>query len=163
MSDLFALQKEITGRIANTLNLELVTAEAARPTDNPDALDYILRGRAARAKPNSPDVLGQAINLFERALSVDPQSVEAQTQFALSLGSRVLDGMTTSAAADLARAEQLVNQALAVSPRYPVVHLVKAEMMRARYRYEEAIPDYETALAPIPTWHRRCTHSASAS
>ena len=38
MGDLFALQKEITGRIANTLNLELVTVEAARPTDNPDAL-----------------------------------------------------------------------------------------------------------------------------
>jgi len=48
LSDLFALQKEITGRIANTLNLELVAAEAARPTDNPDALDYILRGRSVR-------------------------------------------------------------------------------------------------------------------
>ena len=150
MSDLFALQKEITGRIANTLNLELVTAEAARPTDNPDALDYILRGRAARTKPNSPEVLGQAINLFERALSVDPQSVEAHTLLASALVSRVLDGMTTSAAADLARAEQLVNQALAVSPRYPLAHQVKAEIMRAQRRYEEAIPDYETALALNP-------------
>jgi len=150
MSDLFALQKEITGRIANTLNLELVTAEAARPTDNPDALDYILRGRAARAKPNSPEVLGQAINLFERALSVDPQSVEAQTQLANALESRVLDGMTTSAVADLARAEQLVNQALSASPRNAHAHIVKADIMRARHRYEQAIPEYETALALNP-------------
>ena len=45
--DLFALQNEITGRIAIALNLELVGAEAARPTEHPDALDYILRGRAA--------------------------------------------------------------------------------------------------------------------
>jgi TolB-like protein/DNA-binding winged helix-turn-helix (wHTH) protein len=150
MSDLFALQKEITGRIANTLNLELVTAEAARPTDNPDALDYILRGRAARAKPNSPEVLGQAIDLFERALSVDPQSVEAQTQLANALTSRVLDGMTTSAVADLARAEQLVNQALAASPRYALAHIVKADIMRARHRYEEAVPEYETGLALNP-------------
>ena len=45
--DLFALQDEITSRIAIALNLELIGAEAARPTDHPDALDYILRGRAA--------------------------------------------------------------------------------------------------------------------
>jgi adenylate cyclase len=150
VSDLFALQKEITGRIANTLNLELVTVEAARPTDNPDALDYILRGRAARAKPNSPEVLGQAINLFERALAVDPQSVEAQTQLASALVSRVLDGMTTSAVADLARAEQLVNQALSAWPRYAHAHIVKADIMRARHRYEQATPEYETALALNP-------------
>ena len=49
--DLFALQDEITSRIAVALNLELVGAEAARPTEHPDALDYILRGRAARSKP----------------------------------------------------------------------------------------------------------------
>jgi len=150
MSDLFALQKEITGRIANTLNLELVTAEAARPTDNPDALDYILRGRAARAKPNSPEVLGQALNLFERALSVDPQSVEAHTQLANSLVSRVLDGMTTSRTADLARAEELVDKALAVAPRYAFARATKGDIFRARRQYQEAIPQYETALALNP-------------
>jgi adenylate cyclase len=53
--DLFDLQNEITGRIANALNLRLISAEAARSTDNPGALDYIFRGRAASAKPPSPD------------------------------------------------------------------------------------------------------------
>ena len=51
--DLFALQNEITSRIAVALDLELVAAEAARPTEHPDALDYILRGRAAMLKPPS--------------------------------------------------------------------------------------------------------------
>ena len=50
-SDLFALQDEITSRLANALGVELIAAEAARPTEHPDALDYILRGRAARLKP----------------------------------------------------------------------------------------------------------------
>jgi adenylate cyclase len=36
--DLFALQDEITSRIAVALNLALVAGEAARPTANPDAL-----------------------------------------------------------------------------------------------------------------------------
>jgi len=48
-SDLFALQDEITSRIAVALHVELSKAEAARPTDNPDVLDYIFRGRAVFA------------------------------------------------------------------------------------------------------------------
>jgi TolB-like protein/class 3 adenylate cyclase len=52
-SDLFALQDEITSRIAVTLNLELIGAEAARPNHNPDALDCVLRARSARKK--APD------------------------------------------------------------------------------------------------------------
>src|SRR6202011_5421589 len=63
--DLFALQNEITSRIAVALNLELLSAEAARPTDDPDALDYVLRGRAAVSKPSTRDNLAEAIGLFE--------------------------------------------------------------------------------------------------
>src|SRR5207249_10372277 len=64
--DLFALQNEITGRIAVALNAELVSAEAARPTGNPDALDYILRGLAVN-KPQSRDTYAEIIGLYERA------------------------------------------------------------------------------------------------
>ena len=70
--DLFALQDEITSRIAVALDLELVDAEAARPTEHPDARDYILRGRAARLKPPSRENRAEAIALFERALALDP-------------------------------------------------------------------------------------------
>src|SRR5208337_4965939 len=50
-ADLFALQDEITSRIAVALNLELIAREAARMPGHPDTLDYILRGRAAYWKP----------------------------------------------------------------------------------------------------------------
>ena len=77
--DLLALQNEITSRIAVALNLELLAVEAARPTEHPDALDYILRGRAAWLKPRSRDTYAEAISLFEHALALDPGSVEAQS------------------------------------------------------------------------------------
>jgi len=67
-ADLLALQDEITSRIAVALNLELVAAEAARPTEHPDALDYILRGRAADLNILSRAKYAEAIPLFERAL-----------------------------------------------------------------------------------------------
>ena len=98
--DLFALQNEITSRIAVALNLELVGAEAARPTEHPDALDYILRGRAARRGRRRVSNYAEAIGLFERALALDPQSVAAQSYLATALTARVLDNMTNSAAAD---------------------------------------------------------------
>ena len=143
---LFALQNEITSRLANALGVELVAAEAARPTEHPDALDYILRGRAALLKPRTRDTYTEAINLFEHSLALDPQSVEAQSRLADVLMGRLMNGLTNSAAADLGRAEGLVGQALAASPRYAHAHLAKGQVLRAQNRWEEAILEYETAL-----------------
>jgi adenylate cyclase len=151
-ADLFALQDEITGRIAFALSLEITRREAARPTVNPDALDYILRGRAALLKPVSRDSYAEALSLFERALSLDPQSVEAQTSLAGPLATRVLIGLSGSCAADLARADELIGRALAASPRYTLAHYVKGQVLRAQNRWEEAIPEYETALASNPNF-----------
>ena len=145
-SDLFSLQNEITSQLAYALGFELIGREAARPTDNPDALDYILRGRATFLKPSSRDTYAERISLFERALALDPRSAEAQGLLAGELAARVLDGLTDSAAADIARAETLIGQALAALPRQAFVHTVKGQVLRARGRCDEAIPEYETVL-----------------
>jgi TolB-like protein/class 3 adenylate cyclase len=110
-TDLFALQDEITRRIAVALNLELIGAEVARRAGDPQALDYILRGRnSVELKPPSPDNFAEAIGFFERALALDPTSVEAASYLAGALAGRVLDGMTSSAGVDVDRAEGLVRR-----------------------------------------------------
>jgi tetratricopeptide (TPR) repeat protein len=149
---LFALQNEITGRIAVALNLELVGAEASRSTGHRDALDYILQGRAARLKPPSRESRTEAIRMFERALALDHQSVAAQSYLATALTARVMDNMTDSAAADLARAEALAEQALAASPHNPLAHYAKGQVLRTQCRYDEAISEYETVLAFDRNW-----------
>jgi hypothetical protein len=88
-SDLFALQDEVTSQLANALGVELIAVETARPTEHPDALDYILRGRAAGLKPYSRENQAEQISLFEQALALDPQSVEAQIRLANALVRRV--------------------------------------------------------------------------
>jgi TolB-like protein/class 3 adenylate cyclase len=145
--DLFALQNEITSRIANTLSLELIRAEAARPTADSNTLDYILRGRAAFAKGAARENYAEAISLFERALALDPRSVEAKTRLADALENRVLSQFSDSVADDLARAEELVDQALAASPQYALAHLVKGQVLRAKRRCEEALPEYQMVIA----------------
>jgi TolB-like protein/Tfp pilus assembly protein PilF len=152
-SDLFALQNEITSRIAVALNIELVGVEAARPTVQPDALDYILRARAMYlGKLPTRQNYAEQIALYERALALDASSEKAQSFLAWQLAARVLDHMTDSAASDLARAETLANQALAASPRTALAHYTKAQVLRAQERFEEAISEYETALALNRNW-----------
>jgi TolB-like protein/Flp pilus assembly protein TadD len=145
-TDLLALQDEVTSRIAVALNLELISAEAARTTPHPDALDYILRGRAASSRPPSRDSYAEAIGLFERALALDPQSVEAQSLLANALANRVIDHMTDSPTAHITRAERLAGGALMASPRNPLAHWAKGQVLRAQNRFDEAITEYETVI-----------------
>jgi TolB-like protein/Flp pilus assembly protein TadD len=145
--DVFALQNEITSRIAVALDLELVGAEAARPTEHPDVLDYILRGRAGWFKPPTRDNYAEAISWFERALALDPRSVEAQSWLTSMLMARMLDGLTDRADSDIERAEGLSAQALVASPRSPLAHNARGQVLRAQGRPEEAIPEYDMVLA----------------
>jgi adenylate cyclase len=146
MGELFALQNEITSRIAVALDLEVISAEINRPTKHPDALDYILRGRAAWFKPPTPDNYAETVRLFERALALDPRCVDVQSWLATALTARMLDNMSNSPAADIARAEELAGQALAVSSRSSLAHNAKGQVLRAKGRPEEAIPEFEGAI-----------------
>jgi TolB-like protein/DNA-binding SARP family transcriptional activator/Tfp pilus assembly protein PilF len=157
-SDLFALQDEITHRIAVALDLELVNAAAARSIDRPDTRDYILRGRAARLKPPSRENRTEAVHLFERALSLDQESVAAQSWLAIELTARALDFMTVTASADIARAEELAERALAAAPRSALAHFAKGQVLRAQDRYDEAIPEYETVIALNRNWANAHSH-----
>jgi hypothetical protein len=92
-------------------------------------------------KSPSRDSFAERISLFERALALDPRSVEAQSRLAAVLAARVMDNMTDSAAADILRAEDLAGQALAAAPHSGPAHFAKGQMLRAQHRYAEAIPE----------------------
>ena len=152
--DLFKLQDEVTSQIAIALNLELIGAEAARPTENPDALDYVLRGRAAlyNYKGYTREGFAEAVELFEKALALDANSTDTQALLAVALTDRVLDQMTDSTVADLEKAERLIEEVLAKSPRQGMAHFAKGHLLRARYRYDAAIPEYEIAISLNRNW-----------
>jgi TolB-like protein/class 3 adenylate cyclase len=163
VGDMFALQNDVTSRIAVALNLELVAAEAARPSDKPDVLEYILKGRAASARPPTRENRAEAVSLYEHAMAVDPSSIDAQSRLANGLIGRTLDGVTDSPAEDIKRAEGLLDSALVVSPGNPYLHYLKGQLLRAvaqgRFglaaearaaNFADAIPEYELYLAANP-------------
>jgi TolB-like protein/DNA-binding winged helix-turn-helix (wHTH) protein/Tfp pilus assembly protein PilF len=148
IGNVFPRQNEIVGRLANSLGLALVRSEASRRIDNPSAQDYRFRARAAAAKPSSREKYAEAIDLFERALAMDPQlPPSTKSVLAVQYTGRVLDGMTDTAAADIARAEELVGPALAAAPHSADAHHAKGQLLRVQRRCAEAISEYETALA----------------
>ena len=148
-ADLLSLQNEITSRVAVSLHQELVGTEAARQTERPDALDYILRGRAAYFKlgRNFRHNNTEAVGFFEHALVLDPDSVEAKSWLAVGLAERVFSRWSTSATDDVERAERLADEALAASPRGLLPHLAKGFVLWAQRRHGDAIPEFETVIA----------------
>jgi TolB-like protein/Tfp pilus assembly protein PilF len=147
IGDLFALQNEITARIARALQSQLMIAEARRPTDNPDALDYMLRGRAILTRPISKENYEEAVTLFDTALALDPKAADTAAWLAVALAVRVIDELSDFPDVDLERAERLAGQALAASPGSAIAHHARGQVLRAQGRCKEAIPEFETAIA----------------
>jgi len=148
------VENEITSRIAVALNAELIGVEAARPTEHPDALHYLMLGREALWKSPTAESYAEAVGFFERAVMLEPASVEARSLLAGTLSARAIFNFTGSAAADLARAETLVGEALAASPLNPIAHHAKGQLLYAQHRCDGAIPEFETVIAfnPNSAW-----------
>ena len=150
IGNLFVLKDDITRRIVNALNVEMINRAAGRLTEHSDAMDYILRGRAANNQPSSPAGFAEQARLFERALSLDPGSVDAMTLLATVHAQRALEAMTDSPATDIARAEELIGKALEVSPLNPRAHFARGMVLRMQGRPEEATFEFEAVLAHNP-------------
>jgi TolB-like protein len=81
VADLFKLQDAVVARLARTLQVELVNAEARRSLHdrprNPDAIDLTMRGMALLNQPVTKANRFEARDLFEQALTLDPANADA--------------------------------------------------------------------------------------
>ena len=80
-SDLLEIQDDITLCIASELKAELVEAESKRAIrehpNNLDAIDLTMQARALSNKPSSPEQNAQVRQLYEKALSINLENVDA--------------------------------------------------------------------------------------
>jgi len=120
--DLPELQNEVTGRLARTLNRELIAAAGRRIEQehraDPDAQDWAMRGWALFHRPPSRENRQAARGFFERALEIDGRSSDAMTGLAQTLADDIAVGWSTSPDEDKARAEPLIQQALDLDPNF---------------------------------------------
>jgi adenylate cyclase len=151
-TDLAEGPSEITGRLARSLNAELVVAadrriERERAAD-PDARALVMRGWA-RIYSGSPTAATteEALQFFERALVLDQGSVEAKIGTAAALVGRLNLRWSSSVERDQARAEQLLEEALDRDPNNSKAHVSKGVLRSVQNRLAEAQIELETAIA----------------
>ena len=151
---LLAAETEITGRLARSLNLELIKdldrRMDATGTTDPDARDLIMRGYALWYRPRATRNNVEAIRIFERALEIDPRSLDARVGIAKILVSNVTQAWTDTAEQDIARAEDLLLQVLEQDAGCALAHSTMGMVRREQNRLDESRFEFETAIAFDP-------------
>jgi adenylate cyclase len=154
-SKLGQLQVEFVSRLANSLGVELVRAEALRSIrerpNNPDAVDLVMRAMAkGNTTGDNKSINGEAIDLNERALALDPQNEPAMVNLAFGLTDRVGNLWSEDPTSDITRAEKLSDSALALQPDDAWAHLAKSQVFFSKRQWKAAISQTEAALADDP-------------
>jgi TolB-like protein/class 3 adenylate cyclase len=149
VADLFDMQDEIVSRLANSLDAELVAAEARRAerSPHPDAMDLVFQGTSWLNKGLTPDHMARARSFFEKAMALDPENVEAM------VGSARVDTLTSATLMTddwsdrLAAAEATLTKVLSLEPNHAMAHLTLGGVQIFTHRMAQGIAECEQALA----------------
>ena len=148
-SQLAVGQQQIIARLSDTVGFSMVEIEGARslrerPT-NPDAFDLILRARSMAHRLHNPQQDKEIMALYERALALDPSSVQAMVGVAYHLINATSPGGWGSIG-NMQRAGILLTQARAVEPGSGTVLNTALYWLRSVGRCAEVIETAEQAI-----------------
>jgi TolB-like protein/class 3 adenylate cyclase len=149
LADLFDMQDEIVGRLANSLSDQLAAVEARRAekAPNPDSMDLFFQGLSWIHRGRTPNHIAQARGFFEHALAADPDNIHALVS---SAGADIADGgnsFVPDPAAAFAAAEAKLTRALSSFPDHARGHAFLGYVKILTKRAVEGIAECEHALA----------------
>ena len=153
-TDLFALQDQITGRIANSIGRAFV-AMAARDAEkrktSPRAADLLIRGIALADKPATLENLQEQEVLFRGVLALEPNHVDAWARLGRALLVPQLyfsDALSPDQMKkQLKEGREAVEKALALDPNNARAHLTEAMLHRVLGNPAEDARAVEVAIA----------------
>jgi TolB-like protein len=149
VADLFDMQDEIVSRLANTLNAQLIAAEARRAERSlhPSALDLYFQGMARWNKRWTPAYMTQARSFFERALKLEPDNVEALVGIAMVDAATAGFLLADDPDLRLAAAEAALIKALSLDPQHAPAHMFLGIVQSCTNRAAQGVAECEHALA----------------
>ena len=149
VADLFDMQDEIVSRLANALDAQLIAAEARRAerSAHSDAMDLYFRGIARLHNGMTDEHMAQARGFFERALALDPRSIEALVGTAIVDFNRGANFSTDDRAAPFAAAEATLIKALSMDPQHAQAQMYLGIVHIFTARAAQGIAECEQALA----------------
>jgi TolB-like protein/class 3 adenylate cyclase len=148
LADLFDMQDQIVARLAGALNGKLIAAEARRAEQsaNPDSMDLYFQGLAWLNKGSTADHIAHALSFFDRALTADPDNVDALVGSGRADALAGATALVTDPMAALASAEAKLTKALSSAPDHAYAHVMLGYVYVSTKRAAEGIAKCEHAL-----------------
>ena len=154
LSDALTLQGEVATEIANALRATLSPQErasvAAKPTENAEAYVTYLRAHEYELRaPANHRYLKTAIQLYERAIALDPSFALAHARLALAV--MYLYAATEPTEANVTRARAEAKEALRLQPGLGEAQLALGNILYFAERdYERALEQFLIAARILP-------------
>jgi adenylate cyclase len=150
LTDIFAVQDDVTGKIVAALSLNLTQGErlqmGAEQTDNMEAFDCFLRGRELWWR-HTKDSNAQARELLQHAAALDPDFAPAHAWLAAAHVNDYISRWTDAPQRSLDLAYEAAMRSVALDPQLPAAQwaLIFANLWMRRH--DDAIRAGETAIA----------------
>jgi non-specific serine/threonine protein kinase len=137
LEDVFAIQEEIARSIAQALRIALTPQEekniARKPTENPQAYDFYLRGRNYTRREN----YDYALQMFEQAIQLDSGFALAHAGIAYLCG--LIYELREQNQKWIERGLAACDRASTLAPDLPEVLVARARVAYAQKKYDEAV------------------------
>jgi adenylate cyclase len=154
IDDIFAVQDTIAKSVVGAAAVELTRFEReralAKPTSNLAAYEYVLRGRSAWSH-ETRESNDEAIDLFKRAIDLDPNYADAYAALAGALVEAVASGWSEFRMEEIERAEALAQKALTLNPATARAYHALGAIHLYRKRYDLALAQIDRALGFNPS------------
>jgi len=144
LEDVFAIQEEIARSIAQALRITLTPQEektiARKPTENPLAYDFYLRGRSYTRRLN----MDYGLQMFEQAIELDPNFALAHSGVAHLCG--LIYEIREQDPKWIERGLAACDRATALAPDLPEVLVARARICYAQKKFDEAAQFAQRAI-----------------
>ena len=146
--ELDRLEDAITGRIAASLNVQLVRAEGRRVTQvpQPDALDLRLRATALFFSSIAPEHTLATRQLLQKSAALDPSSAETWARLGHIIATDYLNIWNNTGGGELREAEEAVRKALLIDPGHALAHKAHGLILRAYGEHHAALEAFSRAI-----------------
>jgi adenylate cyclase len=157
LTDIFAVQDDVTQQIVGALKVTLSPAEKARLADgaptNVDARDHYTRAREILLGPTqNREVFQQVVALLGRAIEIDPNYAQAYAGLAWAYVLDYTNEWSSDAEQGLAVARRYADLAVEKDPREPLAYFVSAMVAGRERDTERAVKEANAALALSPNY-----------
>lgn len=155
LTDIFAVQDDVTQQIVAALALNLTEGDRQRLAPehprNAEAYDCFLRGRELWHRLTKETNLA-ARDLLQRAIELDPKFALAHAFLALTYGLDYLNRWSASPPESMAQAEEVATRAVTLDDSDPWAHWALAIAKLYTRRHDGAIGEAEHAIALNPNF-----------